>query len=122
MAKTWPGLPKKEAIFMVTSSNGSRRWLSSAARRTARSPETAGRAGVLVAFGLMACGLLTASCSSSSPSAGPDKFVGTWTFDSGTLTPTNCQGVQPSSLVGETLTLAKGTSSDLTSTLQSSFG
>ena len=69
---------------------------------------------------LLACGLLAGACSTSTSST--DKFVGTWTFDSGTITPTNCQGLGPISLVGETLTLAKGTGSDLVSTLQSSFG
>jgi hypothetical protein len=73
-----------------------------------------------VAVLLLACGLLAGACSTSTNSA--DKFVGTWTFDSGTVTPTNCQGLGPVSLVGETLTLAKGTGSDLMSTFQSSFG
>ena len=69
---------------------------------------------------MIVIGLAAGSCSTSS--SGNDKFIGTWTFDTGTITPTNCQGITPISLVGETLMLAKGTSSDLVSTLQSSFG
>jgi hypothetical protein len=65
--------------------------------------------------------LAASSCSSSSSSN--DKFIGTWTFDSGMVTPdSGCLGVAASSLVGQTLTLAKGNSSDLVSTLQSQFG
>jgi hypothetical protein len=61
-------------------------------------------------------------CSSSSNSA-PDKFVGTWTFGSGSLN-AMCNGLPPfmSDLTGQTLTLTKGTSSDLVSTLTSSLG
>jgi hypothetical protein len=49
--------------------------------------------------------------------------MGTWTFDSGAVTPgSGCFGAQPISLTGETLTLTKGSSSDLESTLATSFG
>ena len=49
--------------------------------------------------------------------------MGTWTFDSGSITGTGCTGLSTVNLQGETLTLMKGTMSDLTSTLMSSsFG
>lgn len=48
--------------------------------------------------------------------------MGTWTFDSGMIMGTGCTGLQPVNLQGETLTLTKGTMSDLSSTLMSSFG
>jgi hypothetical protein len=49
--------------------------------------------------------------------------MGTWTFDSGMVTGNGCTGLQTVDLQGETLTLSKGTMSDLVSTLQSSsFG
>lgn len=49
--------------------------------------------------------------------------MGNWTFDSGAVTPgSGCFGAQPISLMGETLTLTKGSGSDLSSTLQTSFG
>jgi hypothetical protein len=102
---------------MVTSSNGSRRWLSRAASRPANRRDAAGLTGLLA----LVCATLIA-CSSTSNS-GPDKFVGTWTFDSGQVTPdSGCLGVATSSLTGQTLTLAKGTSADLVSTLMSQFG
>jgi len=45
--------------------------------------------------------------------------MGTWTFNSGTISgTTGCMGLSNVDLTGETLTLAKGTTSDLTSTLQ----
>jgi len=70
---------------------------------------------------LLACAALS-SCSSSSNGA-TDKFIGNWTFDSGALN-AMCNGLPPfsNSLAGETLTLMKGTSSDLVSTLTSSLG
>ncbi len=87
------------------------------ARRLARRREAAGLAGVLV----LACAAFV-GCSSSSNGA-VDKFIGNWTFDSGTLD-ANCNGLPPFSnnLAGQTLTLMKGTSSDLVSTLASSLG
>jgi hypothetical protein len=70
---------------------------------------------------LLACASV-GSCSSSSNGA-TDKFIGDWTFDSGMLS-ANCNGLPPfsSSLAGNTLTLIKGTKSDLSSTLTSSMG
>ena len=110
---------------MVTSSNGSRTWLSRAgASRAANRRQVAGarRAGHLLAPLMIAATCLAASSCSSSSSSN-DKFIGTWTFDSGMVTPdSGCLGVAASSLVGQTLTLAKGNSSDLVSTLQSQFG
>lgn len=96
------------------------------ASRRAKRPEAAGigRAGRslaplgVVAF-LAAC-LSVGSCSSSTNNN--DKFMGTWTFDSGSISGTGCTGLQTVDLTGETLTLMKGTMSDLVSTLQSSFG
>jgi hypothetical protein len=70
--------------------------------------------------------LIAASClaagSCSSSGSNNDKFMGTWTFDTGSITGTNCTGLSTVSLQGETLTLTKGTMSDLSSTLMSSFG
>ena len=102
---------------MVTSSNGSRRWLSRAASRLANRRDAARLTSLLA----VACAAFI-GCSSSSNSA-PDKFVGTWTFSSGSLNAT-CNGLPPfmSDLTGQTLTLMKGTSSDLVSTLTSSLG
>jgi hypothetical protein len=61
-------------------------------------------------------------CSSSS-NAAPDKFVGNWTFSSGSLN-AMCNGLPPfmNDLTGQTLTLTKGMSSDLVSTLTSTLG
>jgi hypothetical protein len=102
---------------MVTSSNGSRRWLSRAARRPAKRRDVAGLTSLLA----LACAAFI-GCSSSANTP-TDKFVGTWTFDSGMIMPdSGCLGVPASSLTGQTLTLTKGTTSDLVSTLQSSFG
>jgi hypothetical protein len=65
--------------------------------------------------------LAAGSCSSSTNNN--DKFTGAWTFDSGSITGTGCTGLQTVDLQGETLTLMKGTTSDLVSTLTSaSFG
>ncbi len=86
-------------------------------REAARSGNRAGR--FLAPFVAVAC-LWAASCSSSTNNN--DKFMGTWTFDSGSITGTpGCMGVNVD-LTGETLTLIKGTTSDLVSTLQSAFG
>ncbi len=70
---------------------------------------------------MLACAAFI-GCSSSSNSA-PDKFVGNWTFSSGSLNAT-CTGLPPftNDLTGQTLTLTKGMSSDLVSTLTSSLG
>lgn len=109
---------------MVTSSNVSRRWLSRVASRRAKHPEAArsGRVGRFLApVAAVAC-LWAVSCSSSTTHT--DNFIGDWTFGSGSsITGTNCMGLSTVSLQGEKLTLAKGTTSDLVSTLQSSsFG
>jgi hypothetical protein len=70
---------------------------------------------------LAAACLWAGACSSSTPPS--DKFVGTWTFDDGAVTPgSGCFGAQPMSLAGESLTLTKGSSSDLESTLQTMLG
>jgi hypothetical protein len=75
----------------------------------------------LAGFLLLACASFS-GCSSSATTPS-DKFIGTWTFDSGSVMPNSgCFGISESSLVGETLTLAKGTSADLQSTLQTQFG
>jgi hypothetical protein len=83
------------------------------------------RAGVGAATGALLAGLiLIAGCSSTGPKAGVDKFAGTWTFDSGMLQ-AMCQSPIPpfsSDLAGQTLTLAKGTTSDLMSTLTTMLG
>ena len=108
---------------MVTSSNGSQRWLSRVASRLAKRPEAAGvgGAGRFLAPLLAAVSLWAGACSSSG--AATDKFMGTWTFDSGTITGTTaCMLPNPVDLKGETLTLVKGMTSDLVSTLQSAFG
>ena len=75
------------------------------------------RAGALLGL------ILAAGCSSTGPKS-VDRFVGTWTFNSGALDAT-CQAPIPpfhSDLPGQTLTLVKGTSSDLMSTLQTMLG
>jgi hypothetical protein len=66
--------------------------------------------------------LVAAGCSSTGPK-NTDKFTGEWTFSEGTFNVV-CPslGMLPNSLVGQTITLAKGTSSDLTSTLHTSYG
>jgi hypothetical protein len=63
-----------------------------------------------------------AGCSSTGPKD-VSRFTGTWTFSSGSFDAT-CPGLPPlsNSLAGEALVLAKGSGSDLTSTLQTSFG
>ncbi len=70
---------------------------------------------------LVACA--AASSCSSSTSGATDKFIGNWTFDSGMLS-ANCSGLPPfsSSLTGNTLSLVKGSKSDLSSTLTSAMG
>jgi hypothetical protein len=67
--------------------------------------------------------LLAAGCSSTGPK-NVDNFVGTWTFSSGTFQATCPPPIPPYSndLTGQTVTLTKGTSSDLVSTLQTMFG
>jgi hypothetical protein len=106
---------------MVTSSNGSQRWLSRAANPRARRPDALSRAIGLTSLALIACAAF-GGCSSSSNGA-TDKFLGNWTFETGTLSAA-CTGLPPfsSSLIGETVTLMKGTSSDLASTLTTSMG
>jgi hypothetical protein len=66
--------------------------------------------------------LVAAGCSSTGPK-NIDKFTGDWTFSEGTFNAV-CPnlGMLPNSLVGQTITLTKGTSSDLTSTLHTSYG
>ena len=66
--------------------------------------------------------LIAAGCSSTGPK-NTDKFTGTWTFSQGMFTAV-CPGIGtlPNNLTGETLTLTNGTSSDLTSTLHTSYG
>ena len=69
----------------------------------------------------MAVLVLAAGCSSSGPK-NTDLFTGDWTFSQGTFTAVCPAGTLPNSLVGQTITLTKGTSADLTSTLHTSYG
>jgi hypothetical protein len=63
-------------------------------------------------------------CSSTGPKAATDKFLGDWNFSSGALVASCAILPTPymSTLDGQTLTLTKGTTSDLVSTLQTTMG
>jgi hypothetical protein len=79
---------------------------------------------VVAAIALTGALGLGAGCSSTGPKAGLDKFVGDWTFDTGALVASCAILPTPYSntLTGQTLTLTKGTMSDLVSTLQTTMG
>jgi hypothetical protein len=70
-----------------------------------------------LALGL-ALAAMAGSCSSSSGAKNTDNFVGTWTYQSGTLNGA-CPGLPAmmNTLTGQTFTLEKGTTSDLLFTL-----
>ena len=68
--------------------------------------------------------VLVAALGCSSSTKNTDKFTGTWTFSQGTFTAA-CPppvGTLPNNLAGDMMTLSNGTSSDLTSTLHTSYG
>jgi hypothetical protein len=64
------------------------------------------RATSLIA--VLAAGLAVAACSSSSTPPNPDAYVGTWTFQSGTIVP-NCTGITLGTvdLTGDAVTITK---------------
>ena len=64
------------------------------------------RASLLIT--LLAAGLIAAGCGSSSSSANAESYVGTWTFQSGTIVP-NCSGITLGNvdLTGDAVTITK---------------
>jgi len=64
---------------------------------------------------LAAAGVLLLACSSSTGSGNAAAFVGTWTYDTGTVTPMNCmvlgQTVPSLDLTGDTVTISQGADS-----------
>jgi hypothetical protein len=66
--------------------------------------------------------LVAVGCSSTGPK-NTDKFTGTWTFSEGMFTAV-CPnlGTLPNNLVGQTITLTKGMTADLSSTLHTTYG
>ena len=68
--------------------------------------------------------LVAVGCSSTGPK-NVDRFVGTWTYSSGTLDATCPGGLVPplsSGLAGQTATVTAGTTSDLVATQQTAYG
>lgn len=71
----------------------------------------------LAIAGLAVLGAMASGCGSVSGGGDTSKFEGTWRYDSGTVVGTCLTTSASDDLTGDTVTLAKGTSSDLVLTV-----